>query len=147
MREHHPWTLVAPWYRWKQQGAPPRETRPVFQKYENPDLVNAFLKDPQLSLRFLPEDEVQKLYLAEKISSGPYKNRPKIFAEQEARANGIRKIFLSNHRRFYLVVCELHCDAPGFPSVERGQVCEAGFVVRRRRTVVSAPEKQKAAEK
>ena len=44
---------------------------------------------------------------------------------------GIRKLFLDSHKRFYLVVCELHCDMPGFPSVNRDQVCEAGFAIRR----------------
>jgi hypothetical protein len=35
------------------------------------------------------------------------------------------------------LVCELHCDAPGFPNVDRKQVCEAGFVVRRRVPLVT----------
>jgi hypothetical protein len=41
-----------------------------------------------------------------------------------------------------MVVCELHCDAAGFPSVDRNEVCEAGFVVRRREVQIP-----KAAEK
>src|SRR5206468_8487862 len=43
-----------------------------------------------------------------------------------------RKIFLDTHKRFYLVACEVHCDAAGFPKVARDKICEAGFVVRRR---------------
>jgi hypothetical protein len=42
-----------------------------------------------------------------------------------------RKIFLPTHSRFYLIVFELHCDRPGFPSVRRECVAQAGFVVRR----------------
>ena len=46
-----------------------------------------------------------------------------------------RKIFLDTHKRFYLVVCQIHCDAPGLPARRtRDDVCEAGFVVRRRTT-------------
>jgi hypothetical protein len=44
----------------------------------------------------------------------------------------LRKLFLPAHDRHYLVACELHCDVPGFPSVDRAQACQAGFVVRRR---------------
>jgi hypothetical protein len=47
-----------------------------------------------------------------------------------------RKIFLDTHKRFYLVVCQIHCDAPGFPRAVREDVCQAGFVVRRRTTDV-----------
>ena len=49
-----------------------------------------------------------------------------------------RKIFLDTHKRFYLVVCQIHCDAPGFPRATREDVCDAGFVVRRRTTDIPA---------
>lgn len=47
------------------------------------------------------------------------------------------KLFLDTHNRFYLVVCELTCKAPGCPSVSREKVCESGFVVRRYTTRTS----------
>jgi hypothetical protein len=106
----HPWSLVAPWYRWPRFAVPPRATPPVLQKYETSRLVDLFAKNPQRSLRFTAEDAVERR----------------------------RKLFLALHKRFYLVVCELHCDAPGFPNARRDDVCEAGFVVRRRQTPVPA---------
>lgn len=57
----------------------------------------------------------------------------------------LRKLYLPLHDRHYLVVCELHCDVPGFPSVARNEVCQAGFVVRRRQRVVPAEKANQAA--
>ena len=58
-----------------------------------------------------------------------------------ANPTATRKIYLDTHRRYYLVVCELHCDAPGFPTTSFDQVCQAGFVVRR--TWLKYPESAK----
>ncbi|MFO7567696.1 MAG: hypothetical protein R6X02_33955 [Enhygromyxa sp.] len=52
----------------------------------------------------------------------------------------IRKLYKPTHARNYLVVVELHCDAPGLPSVPREEVAEAGFVVRRLEGRVDDPE-------
>jgi len=104
----HPWRLVAPWYRWPRLPGPPASTPPVLQKYETPQLVEAFARNPQRSLRFTAED-----------------------AE-----GGTRKLYLALHKRFYLAVCELHCARPGFPNARRDEVCEAWMVLRRRRTPV-----------
>jgi hypothetical protein len=107
----HPWSLVAPWYRWDRfPGVAPRATPPVIQKYETSKLVDMFRANPQRSLRFTGEDKVDKR----------------------------RKLFLAQHKRFYLVVCELHCDRFGFPNARADDVCQAGFVLRRRRTPVPA---------
>jgi hypothetical protein len=133
------WTLVGPWYRWQQPGvtASGRLSRPVFQKYETTNLIAEFLKEPQHSLKFLDEDFV-------------YETRPRTpplprfgtlrqsLSENVLVKTDTRKLFLDIHKRFYLVVAELHCDVPGFPSTSRDQVCEAGFVVRRR--VADVPE-------
>jgi hypothetical protein len=112
MPGNRPWALVAPWYRWKEplKAASGRQSRPIFQKYETANLVNEFLKDPQHSLRFTAED---KIVVPLTLST-------------------VTKIYLDTHKRFYLVAAELHCDAAGFPDCCRKQVCEAGFVVRRR---------------
>ena len=107
----HPWCLVAPWYRWQREDVPRRETRPVLHKYETSKLVDLFRENPQHSLQFTDED-----------------------AEDDRR-----KLYLAQHKRFYLVVCELHCDRPGFPNAARDEVCEAGFVMRRRQVRVPAP--------
>lgn len=122
MHHDHPWILPGPWYSWENRDVPlsdpppvalnyakGRISRPLIQKYCTSSFVSDFLSDPQQSLRFDGTDQHPEL-------------------------SGLQKIFLSTHNRFYLVVCELHCDAPGLPSVRRGDVCEAGFVVRRRTT-------------
>jgi len=111
MVKQHKWHLVGPWYRWESSEDPHRDrlSRPILQKYADSDHVNAFLQNPQHSLRYLGEDKTGS-------------NR--------------RKVFLDTHSRFYLVICELHCDGPDFPKVARDKVCEAGFVVRRRKTEV-----------
>jgi hypothetical protein len=107
---------VAPWYRWGRfPGTHPRDTPPVIQKYESTDLVKMFLADPQHCLKFTSDDTVTELLKGALVDTGR------------------RKLYLPAHKRFYLVVCELHCDRPGFPNASRGDVCQAGFVIRRRR--------------
>lgn len=127
----HPWKLVAPWYRWQRPGdvQTGRASRPVFQKYASTSFMEEFLAEPQRSLKFLAEDAVHKVVAgkANKYS----------LADVHLEPTDLRKIFLPTHGRFYLVVCELHCDTAGFPRVGRDAVCQAGFVVRRR--AVAAP--------
>ncbi len=137
----HPWLLAAPWYGWPRQApVQPRETRPVLQKYETSRFVTEFLRDPQHSLKFVDEDLVHRLELLPPLPAlgPPFGTRRRRLSTQTLVKTGTRKLFLDTHKRFYLVVCELHCDAPGFPSANRDQVCEAGLVVRRRRVEVGA---------
>src|SRR5262245_26626142 len=135
MNTGHPWKLVAPWYHWPRQaeaGRPPRQTRPVFQKFDSPDFVKGFVADPQASLKFKDEDQVFNVSdaPAPALSKGPLAGKlTRLFVAAGSGARdlqlvptGIRKLFLDTHKRYYLVVCELHCDAPGFPSVAAEQV-------------------------
>ncbi len=116
----HPWRLVAPWYRRERDfpGVAPRDTPPVIQKYETTKLVELFRDNPQHCLRFTGDDTVVDYSTGTPIDTGR------------------RKLFLPAHKRFYLVACELHCDRPGLPAVARRDVCQAGFVIRRRRMSV-----------
>ncbi len=136
LETQHPWLLVGPWYRpgpaaanvsgnvpgnvSANVSANARASRPVLQKYADPSFIGTFLREPQKSLRYRLRD------LAYRIAGE---------AGQRERGN-VRKVFLDTHSRFYLVVCELYCDAAGLPTVDREQVCEAGLVVRRRRAEV-----------
>ena len=122
----HPWTLTGPWYRWADPYDPNvgRQERPAFQKYDDSKFVNAFLADPQRSLKFIEPDDLVETEVSGIGGAGPW-------------SRTTRKLYLDTHKRFYLVVCELHCDVPGFPNTDREQVCETGFVVRRR--VVRGP--------
>lgn len=130
----HPWKLVGPWYRWQSPGLPSagRTSRPVFQKYDGATFVAEFLKDPQLSLKFIKEDFVHQITTLPPLNPATYKGKPRRLSNLGYAPTTTRKLFLDTHKRFYLVVCELHCDLPGFPSVTRDQVCDVGFVVRRR---------------
>src|SRR5438270_13334150 len=148
MMETRDWKLVAPWYRWDRQLAEqklrPRQTRPVFQKFDQSDFVKGFARDPQHSLKF--DDRVDTVFSVKEtdvpaLTSGPNKGKFSRFFIDKAKSvakdltltpTGIRKLYLDTHKRYYLVVCELHCDAPGFPTTTPDQVCEAGFAVRRR---------------
>lgn len=158
----HEWKLVAPWWRWTRAAHPAdgRDTAPALQKLAGDDFVEQFLADPQRSLVFDPQvDVVSRLDAAgvatgwmgrlvsranatreDRLFEGP-KELPYWFkakAETRDAPSFLRKLFLPAHDRHYFVVCELHCDLPGLPGVDRAQVCQAGFVVRRR--VVSIPK-------
>ena len=87
-----------------------RGTRPVFQKYDSSDLVNLFLADPQKSLKFLDEDHVQD------VTAGAFMFPilSKVTSTRVASPSPVRKLFLDVHKRFYLVTCELRCEAAGF---------------------------------
>jgi hypothetical protein len=141
------WMIVAPWWHWTAPGTvPPGQpvvpdlqkgllSRPVFQKYDSPRLVNDFLADPQRSLKFIAEDLVHAVRKMPPVPTGSGGTLHRL-SEEEYVPDGTdtRKIFLSTHKRFYLVACGIHCDGPGFPKAARGKVCQAGFVIRRRTT-------------
>ncbi|MFN0123887.1 MAG: hypothetical protein ACKV2V_25575, partial [Blastocatellia bacterium] len=172
--KQHEWKLVAPWYRWERQftaeGLKPRATRPVFQKFDNTDFVKTFTRDPQRSLRFLDEatdgriaedlvhrlagQSVDKKDFPALVPPGRFTHlyaprtggKPAEKGEElSLHKTNLRKLYLPTHKRFYLVVCELHCDEPGFPTTMPDQVCQAGFVVRRRSFQIP-PNKQAEAE-
>ena len=148
------WMIVAPWWQWTDpESIPPgtlvtpdpiagRLSRPVIQKYDSPNLVNDFIKNPQRCLTFVDDDLVHAVQprtgpsesLAGKLFRlGASKSGSSITDQQYVPdGTNTRKIFLNTHKRFYLVACSMHCDGPGFPKVAREKVCKAGFVVRRR---------------
>src|ERR671939_1012278 len=132
MHAGHPWMVVGPWYRWREPNVASsgRAARPVIQKYDTPELVKMFLEDPQRSLKYVNEDFVHHVVQlpAMPLAGGLMRRLSNIGRSRTDR----RKIFLEVHKRFYLVVCEVHCDAAGFPNVSPDDICEAGFVVRRR---------------
>jgi len=160
----HPWMLVAPWYRWQRQLAEesltPRRTRPVFQKFDRSDFAKEFTRDPQRSLRFLGQvDRVYNVHSSPATKLGGkfarlYAPKPREPGKPKSDERlisslvptGLRKLYLDIHKRYYLVVCELHCDAPGFPAVTPDQACQGGLVVRRRSFAFPANAKREATE-
>jgi hypothetical protein len=154
------WMIVAPWWQWTDPATVPpgtpvgqdlrqgRLSRPVLQKYDSPGLVNTFLKNPQHCLKFVEEDLV---HAVQPVPGPSASLAGKLFRLGASRQNGTvidqqyvpdgtntRKVFLDTHKRFYLVLGEIHCDGPGFPSVDRAKICKAGFVIRRRTVTVPA---------
>lgn len=113
-------------------------TRPQIQKYETSRLVDEFIKNPQKHLKWIDEDLVHIVQQVP-MPTGLY-GRPRRFSDLDYVVDPLhtRKIFLDTHKRFYLVVCQIHCDAPGFPRANRIDACRVGFVVRRRTTDIPA---------
>ena len=149
-----PWRLVGPWYRWPRPGLPEdgRVAAPAIQKFAGNDFVKDFLARPQHSLRY---DEVidvvnQHDLVTATSASGKLatlfalnsRGAPAAPGDTPYRArlapSSLRKLYQPTHDRHYIVCCELHCDEPGFPRVARRRICQSGFVVRRRRSVVPA---------
>lgn len=148
----HPWHLTGPWYRWPRPADPQdgRVSRPAIQKFAGDGFIQAFLAKPQHSLKYDPLIDVVNNYDMVSAKSGlagrlstflaldkdgvPTKSTDAYRAR--LAPSDLRKLYQPSHDRYYLVTCELHCDAPGFPRVDRRQVCQAGFVVRRRRSVL-----------
>jgi hypothetical protein len=124
MAARRDWLLLGPWYRWASPGVPAagRASRPAIEKFASARFMEQFLAEPQRSLKYDAEDQVYTV-----VGGALRQGRAGAWV-----GTGVRKLFLPTHQRFYLVVCELHCDAPGLPGVARGEVAEAGFVVRRR---------------
>ena len=146
------WRLVGPWYRWPHPALPEdgRVAAPAIQKFAGRSFVTDFLAAPQHSLKY---DEVIDVVHGHDLvtASGVGGKIGALFAlngkgapakpgESPFRArlapSALRKLYQPTHDRHYIVTCELHCDEPGFPRVARQQVCQSGFVVRRRRSVV-----------
>jgi hypothetical protein len=111
-----------------------RDTWPAFQKYATPSPAGEFVKKPQHSLKFLDSEDRYELPrtlppLGSIPGLGGVRRR---LSETELVTTTIRKLYLDTHRRFYLVVVQLIRDEPGYPCVDRANVCQQGFVVRRR---------------
>lgn len=169
----HPWMVTAPWYRWRAGDGSPRAgvprfgrgSAPAIQKFASDDFVNDFLKDAQRSVVF--DDDIDQVYAVNLIPATvgqfagrlaalfPVKSDGKPWRKGDSTADlrksqlsptGLRKIYLPTHARNYILTAELHCDVPGFPPVADDDVCQAGFVVRRRRIEIpkeARPEAQK----
>lgn len=135
----HDWVLVAPWWHWPRPGQPARGrgTPPALQKYDTSKLVETFLADPQRRLEFLDGVDRVVRYTGEPRGLGGVTRVP----------TKLRKLFLPTHFRHYLVACSLHCDSPGLPPVDREQVCQAGFVVRKRSYDVDGPNAARARDR
>jgi hypothetical protein len=146
------WRLVGPWYRWPHPALPEdgRVAAPAIQKFAGNGFVADFLAMPQHSLKY--DEVVDVVNNHDLVSAGTVggklstlfalnsKGAPAKPGDLPFRArlapSSLRKLYQPTHDRHYIVTCELHCDEPGFPRVARQKVCQSGFVMRRRRSVV-----------
>lgn len=87
------------------------------------------VKNDKLGTPLSPEELKDPAKLGDALKAGLKNTR--------LTPGSMRKLFLPTHGRHYLVVCELHCEAPGFPSTNPDKVCQMGFVVRRCRTEIA----------
>lgn len=145
----HRWRLVAPWYRWERlDGAEPERAggagRPALHKYTSTEFVTEYLNDPQRSVLFEPLDQQHRLEAIPHVPL-PGDDRFRFLSTTRLVPTGVRKLFRVAHQRHYVVAVGLHCDEPGFPRVDAGDVAEAGFVVRRQRVTIPAGEETAAA--
>ncbi len=111
----HDWLLVAPWYRWRRQ-----RSRPARRGATPPG-------DPEVRASATLVD-------AHRRRSTPTARRRSLITGEDGRrrARHDASCFLPTHKRFYVVVCEAALRPAGVPEARRDQVCEAGFVIRRR---------------
>lgn len=155
------WVLVGPWYRWPRPGLPASGLNfaPVIQKFAGNDFMARFLARPQHSLAY--DETIDVVQEHDFAPAGNWGGRlatflkldafgkPLVDAQGKPRApnagealfrprpapSRLRKLFQPTHDRHYLVTCELHCHESGFPRVDRRKVCQAAFVLRRRRAL------------
>ncbi len=145
---HHPWRVVAPWYRWPRvDGAEPgraaEAASPALHKFVSTSFVADFLRDPQRSVVFDEAlDVVQRVESIPAAELHGADGRLRKLASRRLVATGTRKLFLPAHQRFYLVAVGVHCDAPGFPKVDPASIEEVGFVIRRHK--VNVPSRKRA---
>ncbi len=148
------WRIVAPWYRWEHRdhpslGGTDAARRPSLHKYVSTDFMETFLKDPQRSVVFDGVRDVVQVVrdvpdphgvgvTADPADPPPQRSLTTVF--HEPRADGLRKLFLPAHQRYYLAVVDIHCDTPGFPKVDPDKIAEVGMVIRRCRPEVDSTD-------
>jgi hypothetical protein len=126
----------APWYERERHGVTvndARSLRPVLQKYDKTDFVKRLVADPQDSLQFTSDDHWS--YPVPVTFPAPGKGRQR-FATSRLVKTPLRKLYQPAHDRFYAVVVELFCNAPGLPRAGKHGDVTVRFVLRRRNTSV-----------
>jgi hypothetical protein len=136
----HDVVLRTPWYACQRGGTDrfhSSATRPVLQKYDNPDFVKRLLRDPSDFLAWDPQADVWG-YPVPVPESKRGAGRLRFATHQMVRP-GPRKLLQAAHQRFYTVVVEVFCDQPGLPRPRPDADLEVGFVLRRRNVDIHAP--------
>ncbi len=141
--------LRSPWYDRVREGIDlrsPTAMRPRLQMYDNPQFVKQLLWDPADSVTF-GDDDVWT-YPVPATPSITDNTRLRLATSKLVRTN-LRKLYQPIHQRFYVVVVEVFCDAPGLPRAGLHDEIDVSFQMRRLNTSLTAkgrPARRVAAE-
>lgn len=140
---HHPLTIRAPWYVCERGGFDrfdPRALPPAIQKYDTSDFVGRLVADPRDSLQFDEDADLWSYAVPIPVANrGAGRLR---LATHEFLRPGPCKLYQPSHDRFYAVVAELFCDAPGLPRPAPGDTVQLGLVLRRRQLTSTVSERE-----
>lgn len=140
--KHEAFTFRSPWYARERSGdglLDDGALPPVLQKYDSTRFVEQVTTDPRDSLKFTTEDLWS--YPVPVAFPAPGTGRERL-ATSRLVTTDLRKLYQPNHDRFYLVVVELFCDAPGLPRAGSHRDVEVGFVLRRQNSVFTGTKQQ-----
>lgn len=131
--------LRAPWYSRIRENLDlrsPEARRPLIQMYDNSAFVDELLRDPADSLTF-GDDDTWSYPVPVKPTVD--ESHPRLaFATSRLIATDLRKLYQPIHERYYVVVVEVFCDAPGLPRAGGHDDITVEFRMRRRRTSLIA---------
>jgi hypothetical protein len=134
--------LRAPWYvRERTNGFSLRDApalRPTIQMYDGTGFVERLLADPRDSLQYTADDLWS--YPVPVTGLDLLTGRERLATSRLVTTN-LRKLYQPSHSRFYAVVVEVFCDAPGLPRAGAHDDIELAMVMRRQHTVISGASK------
>ncbi|SEI82675.1 hypothetical protein [Demequina mangrovi] len=128
--------MCSPWYFREREQVDlrsPLAHRPRLQMYDAPDFVDRMLADPADSVEFGADD----VWTYPVPVTSPSGNGRARLATSRLVPTHLRKLYQPLHERFYVVVVEVLCDAPGLPRAGRHEDITVGFRMRRLHTCVT----------
>jgi hypothetical protein len=129
--------LRAPWYVRERENYDLRDRRalrPQLQMYDGTDFVTRLIADPGASLAYSTDD--QWSYPVAVTPAPGAKGRDR-FVTSRLVTTDLLKLYQPAHSRFYAVVVEVFCDAPGLPRAGSHTDIEVSFVMRRQHTCMT----------
>jgi hypothetical protein len=102
--------------------------------YDGTDFVTRLTVDPGDSLEFGPDDRWS--YPVPVTPSPTAHGRERFITSRLVRTD-LRKLYQPSHTRFYAVVVEVFCDAPGLPRAGSHTDFDVTFVMRRQHTSIA----------
>ncbi|MFT3971750.1 MAG: hypothetical protein QM695_16100 [Micropruina sp.] len=141
--------MRSPWYDRVRESIDlrsPAAMRPRLQMYDSTQFVKQLRRDPADSVAFGPDDVwTYPVPTTPSLSDG---SRLRLATSKLVRTH-LRKLYQPVHQRFYVVVVEVFCDAPGLPRAGSHDEIGVSFRMRRMNTSFTAkgrPARRVAAE-